>query len=131
MSAEDGEDQMSYDSEINQSNGFSEEESEVSQLDNQQMTKKERKDEKKYLQNDIQAMMDQLGSESALKNIAPVTKKVKQQEKDISSTEPSSTKIEPKKVNFSQIKSAKIKGDHVYEEQKERLRDKKEARKRQ
>jgi hypothetical protein len=38
------------------------------------MTKKERRDEKKYLQNDIQAMMDELGAEGAIKNVSYVIK---------------------------------------------------------
>ena len=46
-------------------------------------------------------MMEQLGAESAIKTVAPVAKKVKQPVKEVQSTEASSTKIEPKKVNFS------------------------------
>lgn len=68
---------MSYDSEMKQSNELSEGESDISYPDEQPMTKKERKDEKKHLQSDIQAMMEQLGAESAIKTVAPVAKKVK------------------------------------------------------
>lgn len=68
---------MSYDSEMKQSNEFSEGESDINNHDNQPMTKKERQDEKKHLQSDIQAMMEQLGAESAIKTVTPVTKKVK------------------------------------------------------
>lgn len=92
---------MSYDSEMKQSNELSEGESDISYPDEQPMTKKERKDEKKHLQSDIQAMMEQLGAESAIKTVAPVAKKVKQPVKEVQSTEASSTKIEPKKLNFS------------------------------
>ena len=92
---------MSYDSEMKQSNELSEGESDISYPDEQPMTKKERQDEKKHLQSDIQAMMEQLGAESAIKTVAPVTKKVKEPVKEVQSTEASSTKIEPKKVNFS------------------------------
>ena len=46
-------------------------------------------------------MMEQLGAESAIKTVKPVTKKVKEPVKEVQSTEASSTKIEPKKVNFS------------------------------
>jgi hypothetical protein len=49
---------MSYDSEMKQSNELSEGESDVSYLDEQPITKKERQDEKKHLQSDIQAMME-------------------------------------------------------------------------
>ena len=78
-------------------------------------------------------MMNQLGSESAIKNVTNVTKKIVKQTKvkEVETIETHQSKNESKKINFSQIKSAKIKGDHVYEEQKERLREKKESRKRQ
>ena len=92
---------MSYDSEMKQSNELSEGESDISYPEEQAMTKKERQDEKKHLQSDIQAMMEQLGAESAIKTVAPVAKKVKQPVKEVQSTEASSIKIEPKKVNFS------------------------------
>lgn len=68
------------------------------------MTKKEKREEKKYLQNDIQAMMDQLGSESAIKNITGTTnKKVEKAGKEIELAEvPQKKQIESKtKVNFS------------------------------
>jgi hypothetical protein len=44
---------MSYDSESNKSDQLSDAEDEDSELDNQPLTKKEKREEKKYLQNDI------------------------------------------------------------------------------
>ncbi len=44
---------MSYDSESNKSDHLSDAEDEDSELDNQPLTKKEKREEKKYLQNDI------------------------------------------------------------------------------
>ena len=44
---------MSYDSESNKSDQLSDGEDEDSELDNQPLTKKEKREEKKYLQNDI------------------------------------------------------------------------------
>ncbi len=44
---------MSYDSEYNKSDQLSDGEDEDSELDNQPLTKKEKREEKKYLQNDI------------------------------------------------------------------------------
>lgn len=73
---------MSYDSEMNQSKSLSESEVDASEQENQFLTKNERKNEQKILQNDIKAMMDQFGSENVFEKISGANKNIKKPTKE-------------------------------------------------